>query len=163
MKLKIVQGYRSPQDIVLAVGRGEVMGFVNSIGGAAGARRQWIETGQLRVLFNMEPEVVPWLDAPTVFDFLKTEEQRQVLTFFAGNQQLGRPLMTAPGVPPDRLAVLRRAFDATMRDAAFLKEAETMGFEVQPKSGAEIAALVAATMATPQDIIKKAERASLAE
>src|SRR5262249_13031961 len=74
MKLKIVQGYRSPGDVVLAVTRGEVGGFVNSVGGPVGARRQWVETGQMRTLFNMEPDRVSWLGAPTIFEFLKTEE-----------------------------------------------------------------------------------------
>jgi hypothetical protein len=163
MKLKIVQGYRSPGDVVLAVTRGEVGGFVNSVGGPVGTRRQWVETGQMRVLFNMEPEAVPWLGAPTIFDYLKTDEQRQVLTFFSGNTQLGRPLMAPPGVPVDRVEVLRQAFDATMRERAFLKEAESMGFEVAPQSGERIASLVATALATPKDIVKLAERATQSE
>jgi tripartite-type tricarboxylate transporter receptor subunit TctC len=163
MKLKIVQGYRSPGDVVLAVSRGEVGGFVNSVGGPVGARRQWVETGQMRVLFNMEPRPVSWLGAPTIFDSTKTEEQRQVLAFFAGNTQLGRPMMAPPGVAAERVEVLRRAFDATMRDPAFLKEAESMGFEVAPQTGEAIAALVASALATPKDIVKQAERAAQAE
>jgi tripartite-type tricarboxylate transporter receptor subunit TctC len=160
MKLKIVQGYRSPNDVVLAVARGEVGGFVNTVGSAAGARRQWIESGQLRALFNMEPETVEWLGAPSIFEFAKTDEQRQVLTFFAGNTRLGRPLMAPPDVPAERVEVLRRAFDATMKDDAFLKEAENMGFEVAAQTGEKIAALVAAAVATAPEIVKKAERAS---
>jgi tripartite-type tricarboxylate transporter receptor subunit TctC len=163
MKLKIVQGYRSPGDVVLAVTRGEVGGFVNSVGGPVGTRRQWVETGQMRVLFNMEPEAVPWLGAPTIFDYLKTDEQRQVLTFFSGNTQLGRPLMAPPGVPVDRVEALRQAFDATMREPAFLKEAESMGFEVAPQSGERIASLVTTALATPKDIVKLAERATQSE
>src|SRR5439155_10904107 len=138
MKLKIVQGYRSPGDVVLAVTRGEGGGVVISVGGPVGARRQWVETGQMRILFSMEPEPVPWLGAPTIFDFLKTEEQRQVLAFFAGNMRLGRPLMAPPGVSANRVEALRRAFDATMQDSSFLKEAEAMGFEVAPQSGERI-------------------------
>jgi tripartite-type tricarboxylate transporter receptor subunit TctC len=160
MKLKIVTGYRSPGDVVLAMARGEVGGFVNSVGGPEGARRQWVETGQMRVLFNMEPQAVPWLDAPTVFDVVKTDEQRQVLTFFAGNTQLGRPLMAPPGVPAERVAMLRRAFDATMADEAFLKEAAAQGFEVAPQTGEQIATRVAAALATPDDIVRKAQLAS---
>src|SRR5262245_34834324 len=117
----------------------------------------------MRILFSMEPERVSWLGAPTIFDFLKTEEQRQVLTFFAGNTRLGRPLMAPPGVPADRIEALRRAFDATIQDPAFLKEAEAMGFEVAPQSGEQIAELVRAALATPKDIVKLAERASQAE
>jgi len=163
MKLKVVQGYRSPGDVVLAVTRGEVGGFVNSIGGPLGARRQWVETGQMRTLFNMEPDRVSWLGAPTIFEFLKTEEQRQVLIFFAGGTRLGRPVMAPPLVPADRVEALRRAFDATMRDEAFLKEAEVMGFEVTPQTGEAIAALVAGALATPKDIVKLAERATQGE
>jgi tripartite-type tricarboxylate transporter receptor subunit TctC len=160
LKLKIVTGYRSPGDVVLAVARGEVGGLVTTVGGPASARRQWVADGKMRMLFNMEPARVPWLDGPTIFDFARSEEQRQVLTFFAGNTRLGRPLMAPPEVPAARVAVLRRAFDATMKDAAFLKEAETMGFEVSPQSGEAIAALVAAALTTPEEVVRKAERAA---
>lgn len=160
MKLKIVQGYRSPGDVVLAVSRGEVGGFVNTVGGPVGARRQWVDTGQMRILFNMEPDPVAWAGAPTIFDVIKTDEQRQVLTFFSGNTRLGRPLMAPPDVPADRIDALRRAFDATMKEPAFLKEAENMGFEVTPQTGESITALVAAALATPKDIVKLAERAA---
>jgi tripartite-type tricarboxylate transporter receptor subunit TctC len=164
MKLKIVQGYHSPNDVVLAIARGEVSAVVISIGGPESARRQqWAASGALRPLFNMEPEPLPRLEAPTVFDFVKTEEQRQVLTFFSNNVLLGRPIMMPPGVPAERIAMLRRAFDATMKDQAFLKEAETMGFEVAPKTGEEIAALVEAAIATPKDVVKRAEAASRTE
>lgn len=160
MKLKVITGYRSPGDIVLAVTRGEVGGFVNSVGGPLGARRQWLESGQLRALFNMEPERVAWLDAPSIFDFARTGEQRAVLAFFASNTRLGRPLLAPPGVPADRVAALRRAFDATMVDPAFLKDAESMGFEVSPQTGERIAALVDAALATPEAIVRSAEKAA---
>jgi tripartite-type tricarboxylate transporter receptor subunit TctC len=163
MKLKIVQGYRSPGDVVLAIARGEVAGIVISVGGAESTRRQWIASGEMRALFNMEPQPLPWLGAPTIFDYLKTEEQRQVLTFFANNVLLGRPLMAPPGVPAERVEILRRAFDATVADPAFLKEAAAMGFEVAPKTGEAIAALVDAALATPKDVVSKAERFAKAE
>jgi tripartite-type tricarboxylate transporter receptor subunit TctC len=160
LKLKVVTGYRSPGEVVLAVTRGEVGGLVTTVGGPVSARRQWVADGKMRVLFNMEPARVAWLDAPTIFEVAKTEEQRQVLTFFAGNTRLGRPLMAPPDVPAERVALLRRAFDATMRDAAFLKEAQTMGFEVSPQTGEAIAAQVAAALATPEEIVRKAEKAA---
>ena len=61
------------------------------IGGPAGARRPWVESGQMRVLFNFEPDPVPGSARPTIFEFLKTDEQRQVMTFFASNTLLGPP------------------------------------------------------------------------
>jgi tripartite-type tricarboxylate transporter receptor subunit TctC len=163
MKLKIIQGYHSPGDVILAMARREVDGIVQSVGAADGARRQWVESGQMRVLFNMEHERVAGLDAPTIFEFIKTPEHRQVMGFLASSMELGRPLMAPPGVPAARLARLRAAFDATMKDAAFLQEAAAMGFEVMPQSGAQIAALVADVMATPKNIVDEAQRASTGE
>jgi tripartite-type tricarboxylate transporter receptor subunit TctC len=77
--------------------------------------------------------------------------------------ELGRPLMAPPGVPAERVARLRAAFDAVVRDPAFLQEAAAMGFEVMPQSGAEIAERVAAVMATPRPIVDQAQRASTGE
>ena len=163
MKLKIIQGYHSPNDVILAMARREVDAIVQSVGAPDGARRQWVESGQMRALFNMEREPVPGLDAPTVFPFLKTDEQRQVLTFFASSMELGRPFMAPPGVPAERVALLRRAFDATVKDEAFLKEASAMGFEVKAQTGEKITAMIAAVMATPKDVIAKTEQASAGE
>jgi tripartite-type tricarboxylate transporter receptor subunit TctC len=160
MKLKIVTGYRSPGDMALAASRNEIEAFANTIGGAAGARRPWVESGQMRVLFNFEPDPVPGLGVPTVFEFVKTDEQRKIMTFFASNVLLGRPIMAPPGVPADRVALLRRAFEATMKDPALLKEADGMSFEIAFQSGERIAELVAGISATPSDIISRAERMS---
>jgi tripartite-type tricarboxylate transporter receptor subunit TctC len=163
MRIKIIQGYHSPGDVILAMARHEVEGIVQSVGAPEGARRQWVESGQMRILFSMERERVAGLDAPTIFEFAKSEEQRQVLAFFSSSMELGRPLMAPPGVPPERVGQLRGAFDAVVKDAAFLREATATGFEVMPQSGAEIAARVAAAMATPKAIVDEAQRASTAE
>jgi len=163
MRIKIIQGYHSPGDVILAMARHEVEGIVQSVGAPEGARRQWVESGEMRILFSMERERVAGLDAPTIFEFTNSEEQRQVLAFFSSSMELGRPLMAPPGVPPQRLAQLRAAFDAVVKDAAFLREATAMGFEVMPQSGDEIAARVAAAIATPKGIVDEAQRASTAE
>ena len=163
MRIKIIQGYHSPGDVILAMARREVDGVVQTLGAPEGARRQWIESGQMRVMFNMEHERLAGLDAPTIFEFIKSEEERQVMTFFSSSMELGRPLMAPPGTPSERVAQLRSAFEATVKDPAFLQEAAALGFEVMPQSGEAIAARVAAAMATPRDIVDEAQRASTAE
>jgi tripartite-type tricarboxylate transporter receptor subunit TctC len=163
MRLKIVQGYHSPGDIILAMARREVDGIVQSIGAPEGARRQWLESGQMRVLFSMERDPVAGLDAPSIFAFTSTERQRQVLAFFASSMELGRPFMAPPGVPPERLDLLRRAFDRTVADKTFLQEAAAMGFEVLPQTGEQITARIAAIMATANDIVQETQRASATE
>jgi tripartite-type tricarboxylate transporter receptor subunit TctC len=163
MRIKIIQGYHSPGDVILAMARHEVEGIVQSVGAPEGARRQWVESGQMRILFSMERERVAGLDAPTIFEFAKSQDERQVLAFFSSSMELGRPLMAPPGVPPERVAPLRAAFDAVVQDRAFRQEAAAMGFEVMPQSGEEIAARVATAMATPKAIVDEAQRASTAE
>jgi tripartite-type tricarboxylate transporter receptor subunit TctC len=160
MKIKIVSGYKAPQDIVLAMQKGEVGGLIDSIGGPNDTRGQWVTSGQMKVLMTLEEDPVEWLKTPTVFQYAKTEEQREILAFFAANLELGRPMLAPPNVPPDRINILRRAYDATMKDPVFLKEAESMGFEVNTQTGEKIEALVKATMATPKEAIEKAEAMS---
>jgi tripartite-type tricarboxylate transporter receptor subunit TctC len=160
MRLKIIQGYHSPGDVVLAMGRREVDGIVDTVGAANGARRQWIESGQMRVLFTMERDPAPGLSAPTVFEVAKTEEERQVLAFFASSMELGRPIMAPPGVPSERVALLRRAFDQTVKDPQFLQEAAAMGFEVMPQTGEQITARINDILATPRPIVDETQRAS---
>ena len=160
MKIKIVGGYKAPLDIVLAMEKGEVGGLVDSLGSANDARAEWIKSGKMKVLFTMEEDPLEWVKAPTIFEFTKTEEQKQIFNFFAANLELGRPMFTPPNVPMDRVNTLRRAYDATMIDPAFVKEATTLGFELSPQSGEKIEALVKETMATPKSIIEKAEEMS---
>jgi tripartite-type tricarboxylate transporter receptor subunit TctC len=162
-KFRIVTGYRSPSDMALAAGRGEAEAFANTIGGAAGARRPWVESGQMRVLFNFEPDPVPGLGAPTIFEVVKTDEHRKIFTFFASNVLLGRPVLAPPGVPPERVAILRRAFERVMKDPELLKEANSMKFEITFQDGKKIASLVETIAATPSDIVKRAQQASQAE
>ena len=162
MNIKIVTGYRAPGDLALAAARGEIEAFANTVP-ASGAKRPWVESGQMHVLFNYEPEPVPGLGAPSIFDFIKTDEHRKVMTFFASNVLLGRPLVAPPATSPARVEVLRRALDATMQDAALLKEAGAMTLEVTPQTGEKIAELVASVAHTAPEIVQQAERAARGE
>jgi tripartite-type tricarboxylate transporter receptor subunit TctC len=157
-KIKVVQGYASPDDVVLAMQRGEVGGIVDTIGtGANDPRRKWIESGSMRILFNMEPEPVADFHAPSLFSLLTTDAQRQVFGFLASSMELGRPILAPPGVPAERIALLRKAFQQTVTDPAFLKDATSQGFEVTYVSGEEIVSRVKSTMMTPKAIAKEAE------
>ena len=83
--------------------------------------------------------------------------------FFASNMLLGRPMLATPGVPEDRVEALRRAFDATMQDDGFLREAAAMGFEVRPQTGEEVAKRVAESVKTPQHVIDRTQKAAVLE
>lgn len=156
VKFKLVEGYRTASDIWLAMERGEVDAVIQTVGNIDGARREPIRQGRVRVLFTMEQGKVPGIDAPTVFEIAKTEEQRQILSFFAMATELGRPMMAPPGVPADRVEALRRAFDKTMVDDAFLAEARNSGYEIQAQNGDQIARRIDAAMKLPAGIVDKA-------
>jgi tripartite-type tricarboxylate transporter receptor subunit TctC len=98
---------------------------------------------------------VPWLDAPTVYKFVKTAEQRQTLDFFSSSIEMGRPLLLPPDVPPERVTALRRAFDATVNDPQFREEAARMGLEITLRTGEQLQALVQAAKDTPPEIIER--------
>jgi len=162
MKLKVVTGYHSPGDVLIAMERGEVGGVVETIATMKGRRGQHVLAGKTRLLFNMEQQAVPEFGVPSIFDFIKKDEDRQIFQFLSASMEMGRPLLAPPDVPADRVAALRKAFLDTMKDPAFMQEAENAGLEIAARSGEEIAALVNAEMQIPQAIIEKASQGAVA-
>jgi tripartite-type tricarboxylate transporter receptor subunit TctC len=77
------------------------------------------------------------------------------MRFFLAKYRIARGLFAPPGVPADRVTALRRAFDATMADAAFLAEANTLGFEVSPTKGEDVGGIVSEIYATPAPIVER--------
>ena len=157
MRFTLVEGYGSSTNVVLAMERGEVQGICQTVTAFENTRPGWIKQGKVTVLFNVERKPVPALNAPSVYDFTKTEEQRQILDFYSSSVELGRPMAAPPEVPRERLGALRRAFDATMKDAAFLEEAGKLKMAVNAQSGEELEAVLARIMRTPPDLTARTE------
>ncbi len=155
MKFKVVEGYVKPQDGILAMERGELDGFCFTVQSFILSRPDWIKSGIARVLFTLEHDPVPGIDAPTIYKFVKTDEQRKIMDFFSSSVELGRPIMLPPGVPPDRVMALRRAFEETVNDPAFRAEAKSLGLVIDLRTGQELETLIRTAMATPPEIISK--------
>ena len=96
---------------------------------------------------------------PLIMDFAKDDQQRASLRIILSRQTMGRPFMAPPGLPDDRKAALRAAFDATMKDPEFVAEAKARGQEVNPVSGAAIDKLLAELYATPKDVVEETKKA----
>lgn len=156
-RFKIVSGYSGKPEELLAIERGEVAGLMGWAASSAQALvQQKIDAGDLKVIASFAPERRPGFEnVPTVYEYAKSEEDRQVLDFMFGPQVLGRPHFAPPGAPADRIAALRRAFDATMKDEAFLADAKKSGMDLDPFSGEEIEARIRALYATPPAIIER--------
>ena len=97
--------------------------------------------------------------APLAVDFATSADNRRIMELAYSAQTFGRPYMLAPGVPAERVAALRQAFMATMRDAELLADARRSSLAIDPISGAELQALAAGIFATPADLVERTRRA----
>jgi tripartite-type tricarboxylate transporter receptor subunit TctC len=143
-KFKMVPGYPGGNEINLAMERGEVQGRCSIPWSTVKAtRRFWIDEKKVNLLMQYSLSKHADLpDVPLVMDLAKTEEQQTILKLIFGRQVMGRPLVTPPEVPKERVAMLRKAFMDTMGDKEFLAEAEKAKLEVTPVSGEKIESLV---------------------
>jgi tripartite-type tricarboxylate transporter receptor subunit TctC len=155
MKFKLVEGYGSSSGVLLAMERGEVQGICQSLSSLRGSKPQWFESGKLKVLFNTERNPVPGLNAPSVFQFAKTDEQRKVLSLYTSSVEFGRPIVAPPNVPKERVEVLRKALADALNDPQLLEEAKKQGMEMTYVSGSELEKLIADLMSTPPEIVAK--------
>jgi len=157
-KFKIVTGYPGGNDVSLALERGEVQGRCGwSWSSVMTTRPDWVKTGKIVVLVQMSLAKHPDLqDVPLIMDFAQTDEQRQIFKLVFSRQIMGRPFLAPPGLPPGRLAMLRKAFDDTMTDKEFLADAAQNKFEINPVSGEQIQAMIREGYETPPDVVKKA-------
>ena len=157
MKFRTVDGYKGSNDVVLAIQRNEVQRHLPDASPRSRSRRSRCSTtARCRILFTTERDPVPGLKVPTIFEFTKTDdEQRTILDFQASALETGRPWLAPPNVPADRVAPLRRAFDATMKDEAFLDDAKKRGFEVNPRTGEQIEAVLRKAAAFPPELLAK--------
>ena len=122
-------------------------------------RPSWIPEKKLNYLFHMSDVKAPELPHIPIISEFANDRQKQVLRLVTSRQTMGRPFAAPPGVPADRAQALRRAFDATLKDPAFLAEADKLKLEVNPVSGAEIDKLIADLYRTPKDIVDDARKA----
>jgi len=143
-KFKMVPGYPGGNDINLAMERGEVQGRCSIPWSTVKAtRRFWIDEHKVSLLMQYSLGKHPDLpDVPLVMDLARTDEQRTILKLIFGRQVMGRPFAAPPGVPKERVDLLRKAFMDTMHDKDFLAEAAKAKFEITPVSGETIENLV---------------------
>ncbi len=160
-KFKLVTGYRSSTEVDLAMERGEVEGR----GGASFStvyqeHADWLKEGKLIIAAQIGHERDPMMkDIPLVSEFAKTDEARQILRFISSPMGVGRPYIAPPGVPAERVELLRRAFDATMADKEFMDEANKQALDIRPMKGEVLEGIIQETVKTPPDILAKVRSA----
>jgi len=159
-EFKIVTGYRTSEDVNLGMERGEVQARAFSIGSIESQHPDWITEHKVTVLLQAgvrRDKALP--NVPLLTELAKTDEQRQIFKLISSSPALGQPYVAPPGVPADRLAILRHAFAATLKDPAFLADTAKIRFAIEPMSADEVAQIVHDTVTTPPDIVAKAKSA----
>jgi tripartite-type tricarboxylate transporter receptor subunit TctC len=158
-KMKVIGGYPGSAEINLAIERRELDGVASWCWTCAKAEKpDWIAKHDLRVVMQLaatgDPELTQ-MQIPTVFDRAKTNEQRRMLDIVFGSVAMSRPFAAPPGLPPERLALLRAGFAAAVNDPALVADAAAKGFSVKLVSGSSVDDIVTKAFATDPILIMK--------
>ena len=160
-KFKVVNGYSSTAEIALAIERGEVQGIGDfSWSSVKAVRPNWLSEKSVTLLLQGALKRDPELgDLPSALDFIKNDADRKVMQLHFTQKLAARPIIAPPGIPADRVATLRAAFDALGKDKEFLADAEKSKQEVAFVPGEEVEKVVALIVATPPDIADRYAKA----
>ncbi len=163
-KIRIVRGYPGTREITLAIEKGEVEGACGLAWSTTSVQypRTLAEGQPLRIILQEDMTGHPVLNAagiPTSGQIAKGETERQALSLFYAQNLFGRPFIASPEVPADRMAALRAAFDAAMKDPELLADARKLNVDIIPNSGAEVQQLVAGMYATSADVVARVRKA----
>jgi tripartite-type tricarboxylate transporter receptor subunit TctC len=166
-KFKIVTGYPGSREITVALERGEVQGACG-LGwtGIETLHPDWFKEDKVRVLVQLSTKGHPDLNkrgVPRAEELAKNDEDRRVIRLVFSQGIFGRPYVLPPGVPADRVAMLRKAFVAALSDAALRGEADRMHLDVDAISGDELQKLIADLYATPPHLVERARQALAAK
>jgi tripartite-type tricarboxylate transporter receptor subunit TctC len=155
-RFKIVTGYSGAEALNEAMMRGDIDGRANSTWASIKLTLlDAFKNGKVNVLVQMglrKERELP--DVPLLSELVTGDPKNEAIAkFMSLSVTAARPLAAPPGVPDERVAVLRRAFDATMKDPAFLAAAKTRGADIDPMTGEETQAVITAFLATPKSVL----------
>ena len=142
-KFKIISGYPGSSQVSLALEAGEVDGAFTSWNTLKRTKPDWLLNYAVGILYQCALERHPDLaDIPTDVELGPTEEARKILAFYTSGAAVGRSILAPPSIPADRVEILRRAFDAAIKDPELLAGIERAQQEFQPASGEELQKLI---------------------
>ncbi|MDH3239264.1 MAG: tripartite tricarboxylate transporter substrate-binding protein [Alphaproteobacteria bacterium] len=157
LNFKIISGYTGTKQIGLAMERGEVHGNAGTTWASIKTQHPgWLKEKKVKVFVQYARDKHPELpDVPQMMDLAKNDNDRQALNLMYVRQEYQRPYIAPPGLPADRVKILRAAFNATMKDPAYLDDAKKRRLEISPLSGERIEALIAEVYKTPKDVVDR--------
>ena len=160
-KFKIVTGYKNQPAVNLAPARAESDGAFTTWNNISNIQATALKSGEIRVIVQIAPRKHSALqNVPLLLDLAPNEEARAVITFMTSSSQMGQSYVAPPGVPAPILAALRKAFDETMKDPAFIAELKQGKIEFDPINGQEVTDIVAKTIGAGKSVIDRYQAAS---
>ena len=159
-RFKLVTGYPASTEAMLAMERGEVDGASSSWAAVKVGKQAWLREGKIRIILQTAPERIAELpDAPSLAEFGDNEIDRQVFAIYASGSAIGRSVLGPPGIPADRVQLLRDAFQAMVKDPEFTADIGRLNVELDPLSGTQLAERIARTLAVPAAVRDRAKLA----
>ena len=157
-RFKIITGYQGINAGYVAMERGELDGNAATWAEFKSLHPDYIAEKKVNVLVQNAPRIAELPDVPTLQELARSDDDRRTIELLLSGDRIGRPLAAAPGTPPDRVAALRAAFDAAMKDAKFRHDAEQSQTEIDPIPGEQMQSLVAQVLSTPRPFVERARK-----
>jgi len=160
--INVVDGYSGTSKRRLALERGETDGMCGwSWTSVKGTAQEWLDKGFLRPVIQLGLKTHPELDklgVPAIYPLAPDKETKQVMELLFTPMAMGRPVLTTPGVPKERVKLLRTALEKTMKDPEFVKEAVALRLEVNPLGGEQVQELVANLFDFPPEVLERTKK-----
>jgi len=157
-KFKLISGFPASTEAMLAMERGEVDGASSSWAAVKVGKQAWLREKKIHIYLQSQPERHPDLpNAPSLTEYGNTPEDRQVTALYASGSGVGRSLLGPPGIPADRLKVLRDAFNAMVKDPDFVADIKKVDVELEPLPGERVQDLITRTLAVPASVRERAK------
>jgi tripartite-type tricarboxylate transporter receptor subunit TctC len=155
-RFKLVQGYKGTHEAMLALERGEAEGNSTTWEAVKSVNMRWVKDKMIRILVQHGLHRAPDLpDVPTSVELAATAGDRAVMRAIMGAAEIGKAYFTTPEVPRERVAALRRAFDAMLKDQKFVDAVTKVHGEVEPMTGEQMQELIGELDSFPQEVIDR--------
>ena len=155
LKFKIVMGYVGSNEALLAMERGEVDGHSTAWEQVTSQHPDWLRDKKVRVLVQYALAKHPDLqNVPLATDLVKTEREKRVMSAVVAAADVGKSILTSPGVPAERVAALRAAFDQAVKDPDFVSDFQSSRIEVIPMKGVDLQKMIEDLGALPSDLVE---------
>lgn len=159
-KFQIVMGYKGAPESCLAMERGEVSGCMVDLGLVKATKSHWLKENSVSILYQMALQAdTDFPNVPTYSSLGRSDDERKMLSVYSFSSDVGRSIMAPPEIPADRVALLRKAFSAMMKDNEFKADAQRASMDLKLLTGEELQKIIEDAARIPPEIVQRAKAA----